>query len=381
MQNSKNFFIEKLLFLVFLFFISFAQATINSYEVYYYNDPSSTLSLKDIENKEFEKINKNFSLGYKKGNSWLKIKFYNNQPSNKFFVELNEFFYDKVTFYEQVFGTWLEKNYQLNKKLSYRDIPTVNPVFSFSANKNSNKIFYIKFKSKYSHFGKMNIYPRNYYLLGLKNYDYLHLFTIISLLIAFIISTIIYYRQKEKIYIYYMLYTLFLAVYIFKMSSFIVYVNLQEYIYQFHFITGIAVGFFILFSKEILEVKKYLKKIAIIIDISAILMFLISFMILIEYNPWNILLNTLITFIFILLLFTSFYTYKKGNTNSKYYFLVVFLYFIAAILFTLMLAGILEYNILTRYGYLFIITLEIVAFTLLLINKYNKVHPKEKLFS
>lgn len=66
MQNSKNFFIEKLLFLVFLFFISFSQATINSYEVYYYNDPSSTLSLKDIENKEFEKINKNFSLGYKK---------------------------------------------------------------------------------------------------------------------------------------------------------------------------------------------------------------------------------------------------------------------------------------------------------------------------
>lgn len=110
-------------------------------------------------------------------------------------------------------------------------------------------------------------------------------------------------------------------------------------------------------------------------------MFLISFMILLEYNPWNIILNTLITFVFVLLLFTSFYTYRKGNINSKYYFLVVFLYFITAILFTLMLAGILEYNILTRYGYLFIIILEIVAFTLLLINKYNKVHPKEKLFS
>lgn len=366
---------HKLLLLLFLI-ISTANASINAFKVHYYNDPSNKLTLVDIENKEFEDIKKNFSLGYKKGATWLKVDFYNRYNTNSFVLELNELFYEKAIFYEQILDTWLEKNYFLTKNIKQREIPSSNITFNFISKKNTYKTFYIKLESKYSHFGQINIYKKDNYIVGLKTFDYLYLLALISLIIAFIVAILIYYKQREKIYMYYMFYTLFLAIYVFKMSSFIVHVNLQKYIYDLHFVVGLAMSFFVLFSKEILEVKKHLKKISFLLDVTAAVLFFISIMMIFNYNPWNIVLNSVITFIFILFLPISLYTYKKGNLDSKYYFLVVFLYFLTIILYTLMLANILNYNIITRYSYLFIITLEIIAFTILIINKYNKISSK-----
>jgi len=366
--------IKILLLLVLI--ISSVNASLNAFKIQYYSDPSNNLTLIDVENKKFENIDKNFSLGYKKGATWLKIDFYNRYDTNSFILELNELFYENAIFYEQILDTWLEKNYSLIEKFNQREIPTANIAFNFISKKNSYKTFYIKLESKYSHFGQINIYKKDNYIVGLKTFDYLYLLALISLIIALIVTTLIYYKQREKIYMYYMFYTFFLAIYVFKMSSFIVYTNLQKYIYDLHFVVGLAMSFFVLFSKEILEIKKYLRKISILLDFTAVVLFFISIMMIFNYNPWNIVLNSVITFIFILFLPISLYTYKKGNLDSKYYFLVVFLYFMTIIFYTLMLANIFNYNIITRYSYLFIITLEIIAFTILIINKYNKINNK-----
>ena len=131
------------------------------------------------------------------------------------------------------------------------------------------------------------------------------------------------------------------------------------------------IAFLILFSKEYLETKKYLRVIDKFLNVIAIIFFIIGFLVVYSYQPWNKVINNFSGIVNILLIAVAVIIYFKGNKKTKFYLFAISTFFIFVILFTFMVLGIFEYNFFTRYGIIISTTFEASVFALILANRYN----------
>jgi two-component sensor histidine kinase len=95
------------------------------------------------------------------------------------------------------------------------------------------------------------------------------------------------------------------------------------------------------------------------------------------YTPWNAIISKTITVLNIILIVTAFMIYLKGQLHVKYYVFALMLFFIFIVLFVSMLSGTVNYNFITRYGYLFALCIEVVVFSLMLADRHNRTKNKQ----
>ncbi len=150
-----------------------------------------------------------------------------------------------------------------------------------------------------------------------------------------------------------------------------VFINLQKYIYDFQLSAAFMIGFLILFSKEYLQTKKYLKRLDKALTILSIPFFIFGFLVVYSYQPWNKFINNSSGLICILLIIASIIIYFKGHHQTKFYILAMVSYFASVVVFTFMVNGALDYSFLTRYGYMFGVVTEMIIFSYLLANRYH----------
>jgi two-component sensor histidine kinase len=82
-------------------------------------------------------------------------------------------------------------------------------------------------------------------------------------------------------------------------------------------------------------------------------------------------LNNSVGLVCILLIIISVVVYFKGHLQSKYYTLAMMLYLVSVVLFTFMIKGHFEYSLMTRYGFVIGIIIEMLLFSYLLANRYD----------
>lgn len=348
------------------------QPSYDDFRFSYLKDENSTITIADIAHQAFTESSPNaFALGYTKGTVWIKIDVCNLSDEENFVLSLGEHFYERANLYYLQDGRIVQKHTGLFIPIEEREIYTDQLAFVLTIPKDTTQTLYLQLQGKYAYFGNITLTKeksfRPYTLLNI-NTVYLLLFGITAIIVIF--NLFLYFKVKERVYAYYVGYGFFNLIYIINISGILVYLDMQYFVYKLQCTAAFMIGFLILFSTEILEIKRYLPKIGKIVPYFSLPAFFFGIIILFEYQPWNKLINNYAGIISLILLILSIIIYLKGNKKIKYYILAMMTFFTFVIVFTFMVAGILEYSFGTRYGYIFASFIEIVVFSMILSNRY-----------
>lgn len=372
----------KKIFLLVIFFLNISQANLILDGKKEYDNFIMQYSTKDISSIEtidkinFNKpINNNFALGHQKEIIWLKIDMTNDSNTSKYILNINEHFYEEIELYYKVDNNWKVQKDGFAIPLKEKNYQSIAPIFTIDIPVNFQKTYYLKLKTKFAKFGKITIYEQNYYHHKTKsNIDYLYLFSFGVVLIIIIFTLFLSIKIKDKIYIFYLFYNIFYFIYLLNQSGLLGYINLSQYTYTLQALSsGFALVFLINFSNQLLNTKKHLPKTYNLFIFISFITIINTPLYILEYSPWNEILNKIFSLTMIILIGTSIYIYIKGNKNLKYYIFAIVLYFIFIISFVLMVTGKLPYNFITRYGYIFASMVETIIFSLILATRYNEL--------
>jgi len=346
--------------------------------VNYLFDKNSTSTIDDISKMKFTKTSKSsFALGYTDATVWIKFKLKNETQYKDFILTLNENFYEKANLYYKENNNWEKKQNGVFKSLKQRDVKSNDLAFNIHMEPFEQKVFYIQLQGKYSYFGNIEIYEQSYFQYNNtlnKNEFHIALIGIIFTIVLF--SFLLFINTYEKIYLYYLGYALFNGIFLLISSGLLVFIDLQKYMYKFYPLIPFLFICLILFSKEFLQIKKYLKNMDKILNIFIVLFALCALLIFFSFTPWNKVINFLVSVTMLFLIIISIIIFFKGNNNSKYYIFAMLVYSLGVIVYTLTVQGVLEYQALTRYGYLVALLIEIVTFSILLANRYTTIKEK-----
>ena len=353
-----------------------------NFEISYLKDSSNELNIQEIANSnDFQKNSNKFSFGYLPDTIWIKVDLKNISSKEDFILSINEHFYEKANmhYFDESDNLWKILENGVFTPIKQRNIQTSKLAFNFKLPQNISKTIFIELKAKYSYFGNISIYSKDYFFISrILNIDSFFIFQFGILFIIIVFNLFLWLSLKEKVYIYYVGYTFFALVYLINISGFLIYFDLQHYMYKLHFSVSLSIIFLVLFSIEYFEANKYFKTSIFVLKILIALLFVFAFMMLaISYSPWNNYINHIITLILITLIISSIKIYKKGQYFLKYYIFAISIYFTSVIIFILMLIGILEYNYFNRYSYLYSLSLEIIVFALILSNRYNIIKNEQ----
>ncbi|WNL30744.1 7TM diverse intracellular signaling domain-containing protein [Aliarcobacter cryaerophilus] len=353
-----------------------------NFEISYLKDSSNELNIEEIANSnDFQKNSNKFSFGYLPDTIWIKIDLKNKSSKEDFILSINEHFYEQANLYyfDDSKKLWKISKNGVFKPINKRDIQTSKLAFNFKIQQNNSQTIFIELKGKYPYFGNIAVYSKDYFFTSkLLNIDSFFIFQFGILFIIIVFNLFLWLSLKEKVYIYYVGYTFFALVYLINISGFLIYFDLQQYMYKLHFSVSLCIIFLALFSIEYFEAKKYFKASVLVLKILILLLFVFAFMMIaISYSPWNNYMNHIITLILITLIISSIKIYKKGQYFLKYYIFAISIYFTSVIIFILFLTGVLEYNYFNRYSYLYSLCLEIIVFALILSNRYNIIKNEQ----
>lgn len=353
-----------------------------NFEISYLKDSSNELNIQEVSNSNyFQKHSNKFSLGYLPDTIWIKVDLKNKSFKEDFILSINEHFYEKANmhYFDDLEKSWKVLENGVFTPIEKRDIQTSKLAFNFKIQQNNSQTIFIELKGKYPYFGNIAVYSKDYFFTNkLLNIDSFFIFQFGILFIIIVFNLFLWLSLKEKVYIYYVGYTFFALVYFINISGFLIYFDLQQYMYKLHFAVSLSIIFLALFSIEYFEANKYFKASVFIIKILILLLFVFAFMmIVISYSPWNNYMNHIITLILITLIISSIKIYKKGQYFLKYYIFAISIYFTSVIIFILFLTGVLEYNYFNRYSYLYSLCLEIIVFALILSNRYNIIKNEQ----
>jgi two-component sensor histidine kinase len=346
----------------------------DNFQISYLKDNNSSLSINDISKIKFEKTtHNNFALGYTKGTAWFKFSVENRSLNKNFVLSLNESFYEiaNLYYYDK---QWIKKSNSIFTNIEKRDIKTNHLAFDITLKPNKKQVFYLELKAKYAYFGNLELYEKSYfYFDNAIGANTLFVFILGIIIIIVFLNLFLYIKIKEKIYLYYVGYSFFNAIYLLNLSGLLVYANLQKYIYDLQFSASFMIAFLVLFSTQYLETKKYLPTFHKTLRFLPIPLFIFGILVIFSYQPWNKFINNFAGLVCILLIIVSIITYFKGHNKTKYYIFAILLYFTFVVFFSFMVNGTLEYNNFSRYGFVAASAVEVTIFSFLLANRYNDI--------
>src|SRR5574344_384040 len=330
---------------------------------------------------DFQKHSNKFSLGYLKDTIWIKVDLKNKSSKEDFILSLNEHFYEKANmhYFDKSENLWKTLKNGVFTPIKERNIETSKLAFNFKIQQNSSQTIFVELKAKYPYFGNIAVYSKDYFFASrILNIDSFFILQFGILLIIIIFNLFLWLSLKAKVYIYYVGYTFFALVYLINISGLLIYFDLQHYMYKLHFSVSLCIIFLSLFSIEYFEAKRYFKASVFVIKILILLLFVFAFMMVaVSYSPWNNYMNHIITIILITLIVSSIKIYKKGQYFLKYYIFAISIYFTSVIIFILFFMGIIDYNYFNRYAYIYCLSLEIIVFALILSNRYNIIKNEQ----
>ncbi|WP_294966920.1 7TM diverse intracellular signaling domain-containing protein [Sulfurimonas sp.] len=353
---------------------------VQHFDIGYYYDDTGILDINKLSSKTFTQNSSQFTFGFKTGNLWFKIDAKNSSLNEEFVLYLSEPYFSEVVLYEKEDDTWREDLNGLNIALKDRSLSNHNPAFNIVIPKDANKVFYVKINSKLTTSGEFEIYTKKHFNSLSGHYpDLLYMLYFGAILIISVINLFLYFKLRESIYIYYSGYTFFYVLWVASYSGLILYTPVASHFHKFIMVTPLFIMFLILFSSQFLNVKENLPKAYLPLNIFALSFGLLSVLIVISFDPWFEVMNSLASVLFLVLFSTAISIFKKTkDANVKYYLIIMTIYMITVSLMSAMANGWIQNNDINRYSFLYGSFFEILFFTLILTNRFY-IFQKERL--
>jgi signal transduction histidine kinase len=354
---------------------------INNFSMKMYQDKNSIENISSIQDKKNSFVSNNpFSIGYQKGFTWFSFTLKNKSDKESLVIYFTEAYYDIVDLYEVSDDKNILHKNGVSSHLNENNFFDKNPYFVINLKKNESKKIYIKTFAKFPRFGEFIIYTDKDLLLKDEiKFNSLYMFYFGGLFIIIIFNTFLFIKLKDAIYSYYVGYIFFHLLFIASLTSYTLDLGLGEWYYELHVSAPILMSFLLLFTHEILNVKKYSANLSKLFYFTVGLFGIIAVLILYDFVKWYQFLTIIASISFAILFFSSLLIWKKGEEDAKLYFIALSIYLSTMILFTSMANGWLENTNLNRYLFLYASFFEIIFFSLMLANRFNKANNEKLL--
>jgi len=342
---------------------------IDNFEIHYFYDTSNIMSIDDVSNeKHFKQINNNFNLGFSKDTVWFKLILHNSTSTEQARTITTVDYTNSVfNFYElSANNTLLSSSTSgQNTPIDQRAIQDPFPAYQITINPNQTRILYIKLRSDFSISNVFTIHKQKHYeqSRNLRNYFFIFFFGVVFAI--FIYNTIIYIYNSEQIYIYYLFYISFHAIWIFFHSGFSAYiVPHQAFNYSF-LVIPITFLLFIFFTQELLKDSIKTPYFDTIIAIYKFLFMFNAIYMFIDFSHALVLSSILINTLF----FLGIFIVKYGNKSTRLYAFALMLYLVFLTFPTLVLFDLMANNFFTRTANGIGSIIEMILFSVVIANR------------
>lgn len=345
----------------------------NTFNIEYYYDSSSNLTIDDIQNKKFLTTKNNFTFGYLSGTTWFKIVLENNSSQQDFILNFSETLWKSFNLYEYQDNRWQIQYNGLDVPLSKRSFKSIYPTFKLHIPTNTKKTLYVQGQTVSGQLGKFQICTlESYYGSKFEVVD-LYIIFAFSLLSIFILNLYSYFLMREKVYLYYVAYTFVLIIFSAMQSGFYLLFGLPGWNEGLHVVGTFIPITLILFSDTFLHVEEHLKWAHKFFQFS-IAVFLV-FAILIFYNVphTSLAFNIYSIGFFSVLFYATIKACFKGYSGVRYYLIALIIYLLMMGIMILTFNAFLEYTLINRHLYVLGAFIEIIFFTLILANRYRTI--------
>ena len=375
--------IKKRLYLIIILFnltlgISYAQ----DFKVSYYYDKSNSLKLKDIKNKLFLNIPKQYSLSIEKNIVWYKVDINNNSSLNKKLFLHNNFGYmsKEIELYESFNNKIINKEiYNLFDKNIGKKLRGKTIVYPINLNANSIKTIYIKNTSLVHQILGIEIYDEKQSIQNSISQSFYGNIIVTILFTLALYNLMLYIFIKRKEFAFYSLYLLNCGIGLFYMYG-SVFQNLNLYgeeIYLFN-ITAIFVTLFLaLFIKYLFDIDKQNKKLNIALNSFIVL---VSIDILLALFVDLYMAMKLLEFIymasFIVIFYIGFNLYKQKHPLAKLFLIAYIIYIIGFGITVMSLVGIIRFTTLNFHASGISLVLEGFIFSYMLSYRLKLLEQK-----
>ena len=341
---------------------------------YFTEEPGRFTEIEEIKKVNFTKETSNtFNFGYQNDEFWFHLKVKNNMSTDQNIVlSLTETYYENVDLYIVSDGLTLQYKNGLEVPVNIRNIQEANPSFPIPLKAGTSKDLYLKVATTKGLMGAIELKKEKTFFndLQIKKYLYLSYFVAIFTIILYNLIFFLYF--KDKAYLNYIIYTLLFILWVAAIKgsllSFIplsLYSILQDII-PLYFI------FFILFSREILETKKYYPRLdKIYTNYIYLAMAATIILVVFHKNGFYFMSLVSIALLVFLLVSTLWLLQKRVTLLIKMYIAAFFINILVFIEFNALFLGYLPYNETLSNLIVYISIIEIILFSLLLAYRIN----------
>jgi len=347
---------------------------IDDFSIGYFYDDTASMEIDDVTSQAFKEIPSRFAFGYRDGNAWFKITITNSSGNDKFVLSFSEAFWIKLDLYSHQEGQWVVQENGLDIPVSERRIQAVTPAYSIIIPPHETKTFFMKGVTVSSHIGEFTLFTeKEFYRPGrFTLVDYFNIYSGVLLFIMLLVG-FLYFTVRERVYVYYICYVL----------SFVIWTSVQTGTYlglgipgwgdALHAVGTLVVGFLILFSNQILQLRKNLPLANRLFLFCAVVVFLSGVAITIKIPHADLFFNIFSSLFFSMLIVVSVMAWRyRYFKEARYYLIALIIYMPTMTLMTLTYNGMLAYFDITRYAYTFGSFVEIVCFSFILVSKYGE---------
>lgn len=346
---------------------------INDFTVEYLYDADESMTIEDIAKAGFsQKIPKQFALGYRQGAAWFKITIENQSLNDQLVLYFTEPFWSTLDLYTSEEGRWVNYKNGLNASLNDREIQYASPAFTIEVSAEQTDTYYIRGTTVSSHIGEFQLFTqKEFYRPG--RMDVADAFNIYSGILFFtmLLTSLLYFVMRERLYLYYAAYVVSFLAWISTQSGAYLYIGIPGWSNALHAIGTLVVFFLILFSRELLELKKHVPLIDRLFKIFAAIILVSGLGMTLAVPHINLFFNIVSSLFFMLLLTASIKAWIHNYVPSaRYYLIALIIYMPTMALMTLTYNGFIPNVDISRYAFMLGSFVEILFFSLILVNKF-----------
>jgi len=373
--------LKKFIFLTLLVTTLFAQNS-TDFEVLIYEDKSASLTFEDIQEvQEFTTGSNSISTGYSDSSYWLKFDIMNSsQKSEKQFIKFTENFLHEVECYVvSDDGKYLKHRDGVAYFKDGEENRAIKPSYEVQLKSGESKTIYIRFFGLYPNYFSFNVFNEKELYEYTSKHDVFYSLYIGATTALLLYNLFIFLFNREKVYLYY----------VFYVSSFLLWqLNLNGYLffstyssawvfYNFGVITPLWIAFVILFSREILDIQSFSKKIDTLVKYLAYTYFLLAFSSMFFLHTSFVILNALTSFTLPFLLYVGYKSYRHGNKTALFFVIAQIAFLSTSTMFSLMTDGYIDYSLVTRHAIVVGSLVEMILFSIALGYRLKILRDKE----
>ena len=283
-------------------------------------------------------------------------------------------FWDQFNLFEYKNSRWLKYESGLSTLLENREIKDTHPAFPLHIPIGETKTYYIQALTVSSHIGEFLLFTEEEFFrpsrVTLASF-YTFYFGVLSIIV--LLNIFLFIAMRERLYAYYIAYVISFIAFVGMLSGSYLSLGFSPWNEGLHTVGTFVVLFMVLFSGIFLELKKRLPRMHQLFKVFAAIFIFCGIAIALKI-PYSSLFFNIASFVFFtFLLVVAIKILLQGYIKARYYLVALMIYMPTMGLMTLTFNGFLDNTDITRYAFLLGASIEIIFFSILLVNRFHSL--------